>query len=390
MSKLFDECEWADDLPAIGSNFRFSKTSKLKKAKRRTEADGVSTKNGQPKEDNTSTGWSVLLANRKGNTAQLKPNSKASNGATQFDATNGKGNKRKAQKRKANDKLTVTNTEANVESSAKLAKKKAKLDEALPRNATTGTPDNVTLNQNVQPVGKLQEKTSSKLGKTVKRSGNFRDKLIESLKGSRFRFINEQLYKMSGEEAKKLFQEDPTTFNAYHEGYRQQVEQWPMNPLNRMINSILKLPKDTIVADFGCGEAKLAASVPNKVYSLDLVANHNGVIACDMANTPLESNFVNVAVFCLSLMGTNLVDFLLEANRVLKVGGVLKIAEVSSRFENVNDFINTVKKCGFKLDVKDLKHSLFYFFNFKKDRTVIKGSMKIKPYSLKPCLYKKR
>lgn len=68
----------------------------------------------------------------------------------------------------------------------------------------------------------------------------------------------------------------------------------------------------------------------------------------------------------------------------------MKIAEVASRFENVNEFVNNVKKCGFQLQTKDLKHKLFSFFIFKKDRTVIKGSTKIKQFSLKPCLYKKR
>jgi hypothetical protein len=41
------------------------------------------------------------------------------------------------------------------------------------------------------------------------------------------------------------------------------------------------------VADFGCGDARLAASVPQKVHSLDLVAAAPGVIACNMADTPL-------------------------------------------------------------------------------------------------------
>lgn len=86
-----------------------------------------------------------------------------------------------------------------------------------------------------------------------------------------------------------------------------------------MINfTYFSSPKDNIVADFGCGDARLAKSIPNKVYSLDLVAQNNEVIECDMANTSLHSDSVNVAVYCLSLMGTNLVDFLLEANRVLK------------------------------------------------------------------------
>jgi ribosomal RNA-processing protein 8 len=39
-----------------------------------------------------------------------------------------------------------------------------------------------------------------------------------------------------------------------------------------------------------------------------------------MAHTPLEPQSVDIAVFCLSLMGTNLRDYIREANRVLKVG----------------------------------------------------------------------
>lgn len=79
-------------------------------------------------------------------------------------------------------------------------------------------------------------------------------------------------------------------------------------------------PKTHVVADFGCGEGRLARSIPQKTYSLDLVANRHEIIACDMAKTPLESSSIDVAVYCLSLMGTNLRDFLLEANRVLKMG----------------------------------------------------------------------
>ena len=38
------------------------------------------------------------------------------------------------------------------------------------------------------------------------------------------------------------------------------------------------------------------------------------------ASVPLEDESCNIVVFCLSLMGTNLRDFVKEANRVLKVG----------------------------------------------------------------------
>jgi ribosomal RNA-processing protein 8 len=72
--------------------------------------------------------------------------------------------------------------------------------------------------------------------------------------------------------------------------------------------------------DFGCGEAELAKSVEQTVHSFDLVAVNESVISCDMAHVPLQNSSVDVAVFCLSLMGTNLNDYILEANRVLKPG----------------------------------------------------------------------
>ena len=75
------------------------------------------------------------------------------------------------------------------------------------------------------------------------------------------------------------------------------------------------------IADFGCGEARLARCLPSmKVTSLDLVALRPNVTACDMANSPLNADSMDIIVFCLSLMGTNLRDYLYEANRVLKIG----------------------------------------------------------------------
>ncbi|XP_055916874.1 ribosomal RNA-processing protein 8 [Eupeodes corollae] len=220
-------------------------------------------------------------------------------------------------------------------------------------------------------------------------SSSFEAKLKENLMGGRFRFINEQLYTMSSKSANKLFREDKSAFEAYHEGYRHQVQKWPMNPLNKIIKFIKKLPKDSVVGDFGCGEGKLGQSVPNKVFSIDLVACRKDIIASDMANTPLDNECLNVAVYCLSLMGTNLNDYLLEANRCLKMGGILLAAEIESRFDDVRQFIKSLENCGFSLIKKDASVKLFLFFQFKKVRNVGKEA-KLTPFSLKPCVYRKR
>ena len=39
-----------------------------------------------------------------------------------------------------------------------------------------------------------------------------------------------------------------------------------------------------------------------------------------LTQVPLASKSVDIAVFCLSLMGTNITEFIMEANRVLKDG----------------------------------------------------------------------
>jgi ribosomal RNA-processing protein 8 len=88
-----------------------------------------------------------------------------------------------------------------------------------------------------------------------------------------------------------------------------------------------------VIADFGCGDARLAQSVTHKVHSFDLVALNEHITACDMAHTPLPDGSVDIAVFCLSLMGTNLSDFILEANRVLKIGHVLLICVILCSYE---------------------------------------------------------
>lgn len=69
----------------------------------------------------------------------------------------------------------------------------------------------------------------------------FREQLVANLKGSRFRFLNEMLYTTDGQNAANIFKEDPLAYKAYHDGYRQQVQQWPLNPLDRIIKSIRKM-----------------------------------------------------------------------------------------------------------------------------------------------------
>lgn len=107
------------------------------------------------------------------------------------------------------------------------------------------------------------------------------------------------------------------------------------------------------IIDLGCGEGKLELSLKENgfkdVASYDLVKISPHVIECDIKNLPEATGTVGAAVFCLSLMGTNYLDFLIEANRVLVPGGLLLIAEVSSRFTSTSLFKSMLFQLGFQV-----------------------------------------
>ena len=215
-------------------------------------------------------------------------------------------------------------------------------------------------------------------------------KMTSKISGARFRWINEQLYTKTGEEAKDMFDDDPRLFDVYHKGFAAQVSKWPLNPLDRIISYVLNLPRSVVVADFGCGEAKLAQNVPNTVYSFDFVAVNNHVTPCDMANVPISNSSVDVCVFCLSLMGTNISEFLKEARRVLKYNGRLKVSEIASRFASEDEFSSNVEKFGFELVSMEIFSKLFVEFEFKAITRKRPSTTKLPDIVLKPCLYKRR
>jgi hypothetical protein len=106
--------------------------------------------------------------------------------------------------------------------------------------------------------------------------------------------------------------QDPQYLVQYHEKLDETRKLWTIDPVKVIANKINNLPiPDHIIAkmdivDFGCGRARLAELLNNKVYNFD---HHNilgeNVIACDMKRTPLENETLDVAVFSLSLMEQN-------------------------------------------------------------------------------------
>ncbi|EKD19738.1 uncharacterized protein L3040_001915 [Drepanopeziza brunnea f. sp. 'multigermtubi'] len=194
---------------------------------------------------------------------------------------------------------------------------------------------------------------------------SMRQKLISA----RFRHLNQTLYTTPSAHSLSLFAENPEMFTEYHEGFRRQVEVWPENPVDGYLSQLLTrgtikgpmrgnplnkqapileqaLPRTEnicTIADLGCGDAALSTKLqPHlknlkiKIHSFDLQAPSPLVTKADIANLPLKDGTIDIAIFCLALMGTNWVDFIEEAYRILRWKGELWIAEIKSRFGRVS------------------------------------------------------
>ncbi|CAJ0856813.1 8915_t:CDS:2 [Entrophospora sp. SA101] len=124
-------------------------------------------------------------------------------------------------------------------------------------------------------------KKKGKSSPSSKKNVSLQQKARMNLLESKFRWLNEQLYNKTSTSAFELFKNNSKLFDEY----------------------LKQKPKNLIVADLGCGEAKIAKEAPNKILSFDFVAKNDKII---------------VFIFSLSLMGTNYIEFLKEAHRVLK------------------------------------------------------------------------
>jgi superfamily II DNA or RNA helicase len=149
---------------------------------------------------------------------------------------------------------------------------------------------------------------------------------------------------------------DKSEWVKYHELYSKARQNWSEIPYIE-ISKIIKDRPDWIVGDFGCGENLLSKEIKNKVHSFDHVSIDDDVISCDLTNVPLDNNSLDVAVFSLSLMGTNYIEYLKEAHRVLKPMAQIFISEPSKRWEDKeNELKDKLINIGFTI-IGDIKYS---------------------------------
>lgn len=206
-----------------------------------------------------------------------------------------------------------------------------------------------------------------------------KDKLEQRLLGSKFRLLNEKIYKN-----KKLNNNEMKDYYLY---YDHQVKKWPVNPLDQIIKKLQNLNSNSIIADLGCGSAKIADLFPN-VFSFDAFPCKKNIIKADITNVSLHDKQIDIVICCLSLMMNYVSKVIKEVSRILKIDGIFILAEVKSRIKSINFFCKQLEAFGFEIVNCDTSNTHFVFIELKKVKDFEK---KILPKILfKPCIYKKR
>ena len=147
----------------------------------------------------------------------------------------------------------------------------------------------------------------------------------------------------------KRLLKDPSEWYYYHSLYADRRKDWDEIPYLEIAKKIKERP-EWIVADMGCGENLLSKEVSNKVHAFDYVAIDKDVTACDMSSIPLGNQEINAVVFCLSLMGSNYLDYIREAFRVTKPYGNIFICEPKKKVEKRLEVLKKeIESTGFKI-----------------------------------------
>jgi len=185
-----------------------------------------------------------------------------------------------------------------------------------------------------------------------------------------FSQINQRWNTSKSQTTHQKLQDNPEEWQHYHALYREARKTWAIVPYEEMIRWCEKR-LGLVIGDFGCGEAKLAEALSDRhtIHSFDHIAINENVIPCDIAHVPLDDESLDVAVFSLSLMGVNFMDYLQEAHRTLKLDGHLHIIESTSRFKDLEQFKIDLYALGFDILTLENKDKFTHIRAMKSERS---------------------
>lgn len=163
-----------------------------------------------------------------------------------------------------------------------------------------------------------------------------------------FTHMNNRWYAATSDSTHRRLSGHSEEWAHYHTMYQQLREAWPVVPYKEEIRWLSER-EGLVVGDFGCGEALIAGAVADRhlVYNFDHVAIDQRVVACDISHVPLEDGTLDVAIFCLALMGSNFTDYVREGHRCLRLDGWLHLWEPTSYFGDLKKFCSKLGRLGF-------------------------------------------
>lgn len=165
------------------------------------------------------------------------------------------------------------------------------------------------------------------------------------------------------------FINNPNDWKEYHKQREISKSKWLEDPVDVIAKEINERNDMNIIADLGCGLAKLSKIVklPNKVISVDHYSEDPNVIKADIANLSehINDNEVDITVFCLSLWGTNYLDYIKEAYRIMAKRGFMYIVEPNGEFD-FDKLKEDIKQIGFN-KINEVIRDKFTYLTFIKN-----------------------
>lgn len=168
----------------------------------------------------------------------------------------------------------------------------------------------------------------------------------------------------------KRFTENRGEWYTYHDSRDRLRAEWGEDPQDVIAAKINESGAHGIIADMGCGRNELKGKITSyydKWLSFDHVANDETVIEADTTNLSeyVADESLDVAVYCLSIWGRNKKDYFKEANRILKRGGVMYVAEPINK-ANQSLFLADAISIGFQLCEFTPERGRFTYFTYIK------------------------
>jgi len=165
------------------------------------------------------------------------------------------------------------------------------------------------------------------------------------------------------------FIENPNAWNEYHKQREIAKSKWDEDPVDVIAKEINERNDTNVIADLGCGLAKLSTLIaePNKVISIDHYSENKKVIKADISDLSehIKDNEIDITVFCLSLWGTNYLDYIKEAYRITGKRGLMYIVEPNEEFD-FDKLKDDIREIGFN-KINEVIRGKFTYLTFIKN-----------------------